>query len=111
MTEYFRGDWFQTKQCGAYTPVCREYSKPPEDGGNKVSTIAPLTYCGPVHEVKSFNGFVSVSVPAQQTPMMLVWVNVKRYSTNFANKVPYITINQWKQDGWQNCYIDGRLAM
>ena len=96
------GDWFITNATrknmyGGNRPQCFEYIVKPKDGWGLPASqvkvcLEPLplsTHIGPVHgDPEEYNGYVIVRVPSFWQSDRLVWVNVAKDNTAFAQKVP-----------------------
>ena len=87
-----RGDWYFTNGMKARS-VCKEYTAPPDvvgpDGkalGQCLGLLPRNHWIGPVHDVVHFEGFVSVRVPSWHMPGTLVWVNVEKNGSKFAQR-------------------------
>ena len=103
-----RGSWFRSKSPGDRRhrrPVCKEYTARPGENGVYLSTLQANTYFGPAHQAKPGmlhgDAVISVQVPSQIDPTLLVWINVTRAQVTFAKQVPANELARWIRNGWQ----------
>lgn len=99
-----RGDYVITRESPT-GPVCRAYSEPPSIGctlfhpGQKIVTIAPGTYLGPVEETLFTGKFLAILVRTY-------WINVWKArgcrggGAHFARRVESPLVQQWRDRGW-----------
>ena len=66
--------------------ACKEYDAPYPDG-QYLGTLPPSTYFGPVHGIKFWSDYTVVLVPSSIDKTLLVWVNVSKGTSRFADMV------------------------
>ena len=91
-----RGDYVRTKPPPTRIR-CKGYSAPPDVGGIHLGTCAPGTYLGPVEEVTSGRGFITILVRGW-------WINVSSDEggrrVHFATRVQPRERSAWARAGW-----------
>ena len=83
--------------------VCKEYDAPYPDG-QYLGTIPASTYFGPVHGIKFRSDYTVVLVPSSRDKSLLVWVNVSKGYSRFADMVD---TTSWIAAGWCDQYCPG----
>jgi hypothetical protein len=111
---YMRGDWRRGDWCrtlpfssGARRcrlPVCQERTKPlgARPPAEIISTLPPRHFFGPVHAVQCFEDYIAVRVPRYADPTVLIWIQVQRGNTPFAQRINAAAA--WP--GWRNAFRD-----
>ena len=105
------GDWFITKDSRRNRhykprPVCIEYDACPKIGGTYQCTLPLSSYIGPVHEIYLHDGFVTIKVPSAVNGRTCGYVNVSRYQTAYAHRIPRAELMRWKGRGWENRFVE-----
>ena len=83
--------------------VCKEYDAP-YPGGQYLYTLPPFTFFGPVHEMQLRSDYTVVLVPSSRGKSLLVWVNVSKGYSRFADMVD---TTSWIAAGWCDQYCPG----